>query len=248
MGFVGFTQGIILGIILSNIFFVVMYARRPVIRSLYTGSQLRSTVHRLYRQQKFLDKVGHQISVIKLQGFIFFGTVNQLNEHTRIFLKGPSQIRFLILDFSLISGIDYSAMEAFQTITRKLIVSATHIIFCGLGPEAKKVVSTGFFDETEALAGIQLTHMFDNLNQALEWCENTLLSTYYQNVERKIDIPVRRGRQHVANRETPRGNETKYAASEVAKGKNSQEFNFRISLFGVYRYSSSSFNTPSRLY
>jgi SulP family sulfate permease len=184
MGLVGFTEGIILGIILSNIFFVVMYAKRPVIRSLYSGSQLRSTVHRLYRQQKFLDKVGHQISVIKLQGFIFFGTVNQLNESTELFIKGPSQIRFLILDFSLISGIDYSAMEAFQTIARKLIANATHMIFCGLGPEAKKVVSSELFDEAENLAEIQLTHMFDNLNQALEWSENTLLSSYYQRVDR----------------------------------------------------------------
>lgn len=193
MGLIGFTEGIILGIILSNIFFVVMYARRPVIRSLYNGSQLRSTVHRLYRQQKFLDKVGHQISVIKLQGFIFFGTVNQLNEHTKIFINGPSPIRFLILDFSLISGIDYSAMEAFQSIGRKLIANATHMIFCGLGPEAKKVVSSGIFDESEDVFGMQLTHMFDNLNQSLEWCENTLLSTYYQKVERaqsKLHFPT----------------------------------------------------------
>jgi SulP family sulfate permease len=77
MGFIGFTEGIMIGIILACVFFVVMYARKPVVRSLYTGSQLRSTVHRLYRQQKFLDQVGGQICVTKLQGFIFFGTVNQ---------------------------------------------------------------------------------------------------------------------------------------------------------------------------
>ena len=93
MGIIGFTEGIIIGIILSNIFFVVMYARRPVIRSLYTGSQLRSTVHRLYRQQKFLDLVGNQISVIKLQGFIFFGTVNQCK--IMIFKNSKSANKFV---------------------------------------------------------------------------------------------------------------------------------------------------------
>ena len=111
MGFIGFTEGITIGIILACLFFVVMYARRPVIRSLYTGSQLRSTVHRLYRQQTFLDKVGEQICVIKLQGFIFFGTINQLNDQIKSLMERPgSKIRFIVLDFSLISGMDYSAM------------------------------------------------------------------------------------------------------------------------------------------
>lgn len=47
-----------------------MYARKSVIRATYTGSQLRSTVHRLFRQQCFLDQVGDQIHCIKLQGYV----------------------------------------------------------------------------------------------------------------------------------------------------------------------------------
>lgn len=47
-----------------------MYSRRSVIRASFTGSQLRSTVHRLYRQQMFLDQVGDQIHIIKLQGYV----------------------------------------------------------------------------------------------------------------------------------------------------------------------------------
>jgi SulP family sulfate permease len=131
------------------------------------------------------------------------------------------------LDFSLISGIDYSAMEAFQSIGRKLITNSTHMIFCGLGPDIKKIVSSGLFDESDDVLRIQFTHIFENLNQALEWCENILLSTYYQKVERAqsrsflielLDIPSRRNKMAVSNNETPRGNEISYAASMVAKG------------------------------
>jgi sulfate permease, SulP family len=71
MGFVGFTEGIFVGIILTCFFFVVIYARRSVIRQSFKGLQLRSTVHRLYRQQLFLDKVGDQIHIIKLQGSLY---------------------------------------------------------------------------------------------------------------------------------------------------------------------------------
>lgn len=77
MTIAGFTEGIIVGIILACLFFVVMYSRKSIIRSTASGKECRSTVHRLYRQQKFLDDVGSQILIIKLQGFMFFGTINQ---------------------------------------------------------------------------------------------------------------------------------------------------------------------------
>jgi SulP family sulfate permease len=54
---------------MACIFFVVMYSQKSIIRETFTGTQLRSTVHRLYRQQSFLDKVGAQTHIIKLQGY-----------------------------------------------------------------------------------------------------------------------------------------------------------------------------------
>ncbi len=63
---------------LTCFFFVVIYARKSVIRETFKGTQLRSTVHRLYRQEMFLDKVGEQIHIIKLQGFMFFGVRRQI--------------------------------------------------------------------------------------------------------------------------------------------------------------------------
>ena len=118
---------------------------------------------------------------------MFVSFVNPLvNYQTRIFTNDTTRVRFLILDFSLISGVDYSAMEAFQSIRRKLMSNSTHMIFCGLGIEQKKLVTSGLFDESEY--GIGLIHTFDNLNQALEWCENTLLTKYYQRIERAQSI------------------------------------------------------------
>ncbi|KND02916.1 uncharacterized protein SPPG_01997 [Spizellomyces punctatus DAOM BR117] len=178
MGVVGFTEGIVAGVILACTFFVVMYARKSVIRAVYTGSQLRSTVHRLYRQQCFLDQVGDQIHCIKLQGFMFFGTINQLDVYMQNVLNENPRIRYIVLDFSLIYGIDYSALESFHRIKRMLRERNTGLVFAGLATVGRTLAQSGIFEHEEEQDALNV-HNFGNLNEALEWCENQLLVTYY---------------------------------------------------------------------
>jgi SulP family sulfate permease len=108
MAFFGFTEGILAGMVLACFFFVVMYSRRSIIKSTQTGLELRSTVHRPYRQRLFLDNVGEQIKVVRLKGFLFFGTISQLETYMEDLLEKSRMIRFVILEFSLISGVDVS--------------------------------------------------------------------------------------------------------------------------------------------
>lgn len=77
MGFVGFPEGIGAGVVLSCVFFVFMYSRSSAIRETFTGKDVSSTISRPFRHQLFLDKVGTQTRILKLQGFMFFGTANQ---------------------------------------------------------------------------------------------------------------------------------------------------------------------------
>ncbi|KAI9204235.1 sulfate transporter family-domain-containing protein [Polychytrium aggregatum] len=195
MGVFGFTEGIIVGIILACVFFVVMYSRKSVIRANYTGMELRSTVHRLYRQRQFLDNVGDQIHIIKLQGFMFFGTVNQLDAYICELIHEITRIRFVILDFSLINGMDYSAMESFLRIRRIFREYHTHLVFASLGAESTREVSkSGLFDTDEN--GESFVHNFETLNESLEWCENQLLQTFYRKsharTSSKVDIPEKK--------------------------------------------------------
>jgi SulP family sulfate permease len=223
MGIVGFTEGIMVGVILACIFFVVMYSRKSIIRETFTGSQLRSTVHRLYRQQSFLDKVGNQIHIIKLQGFMFFGTVNQLDSYIKELLMDEPHIRFIVLDFSLIGGIDYSGLETFQRIKRNLTNTSTHLVFCGSLQLENEFRISGIFEleEEEEESNSMLVHIFETLNDALEWCENYLLSTYYVKSTRSSSVP----KSVPANYEprpsivpsTPREQQVYHAASTIIK-------------------------------
>lgn len=48
---IGFSEGILVGVVAACVFFVYIYSRKNIVRSTYSGAEIRSTVHRLYRQQ-----------------------------------------------------------------------------------------------------------------------------------------------------------------------------------------------------
>ena len=219
MAVVGFTEGIIVGVLLACVFFVLMYSNKSIIRETFDGAQSRSTVHRLYRQQTFLDKVGKQIRIIKLQGFMFFGTVNQLSSHILKLIKDDNLVKFVILDFSLISGVDFSGLETFLRIKSKLEESKTNLVFCGLNQVEPALRKTGIFERPETnLEYRDYVHIFETLNDALEWSENQLLLTYYENGNSRTEqksIPHREVRFQNVIESTPRLNQLASAANSV---------------------------------
>ncbi|KAI8849126.1 hypothetical protein BC829DRAFT_417082 [Chytridium lagenaria] len=139
----GFTEGILTGMVLACFFFVIMYSRKSIIRSSHTGSEVRSTVHRPYRQKLYLDKVGDQIRIVKLQGFMFFGVISQLEGFLERMLEEVPRIRFVVLEFGLITGVDYSAMEAF------FADKAT-----SYGKECRDLAMSGIFDTDDEIHDI----------------------------------------------------------------------------------------------
>jgi SulP family sulfate permease len=182
MAVLGFIEGIFLGIIMACVFFVVSNSQKSAIRATFFGSSIKSTVRRRYRQHIFLKHVGNQIYVMKLQGYMFFGTISGVERAIRQVIahrqwkKNP--IRFLIVDFSLVNGLDFSAAEAFIRIHRLLALKNVYLVLCGTSytsDAGKALRSVGIWGDTP----IDYLEIFENFNEALEWCENELLATYY---------------------------------------------------------------------
>jgi anti-anti-sigma regulatory factor len=173
----GFTEGILAGIILANTFFVFIYSRKTIVRSIKTGQSLRSTVHRLTRQQVFLDHCAHLIRIIQLQGYLFFGTIRQLNKFVRGVVKTKGDdTRFIVLDFGMVTGIDYSALEAFIRLRSDCAERGVEMVVCGWATISEELFKIGLFDTHDAFP----VHAFSTLNEALEWSENRLLQTFYE--------------------------------------------------------------------
>lgn len=181
MGAWDFVYGVLAGILLACLSFVVEAARQPVVKGIYTGVVARSTVLRHPKQQEFLKDVGNQICVIKLQGTVFFGSIGGVEKAIRAkfengkFHKNP--IKYLIIDMKGVSSIDFSAAEGFRRILNLTNEFGTQLIISSV-EEENDIISAlrdaGLWDNCSVL-DIQL---FNTLNYALEWCENSFLKTY----------------------------------------------------------------------
>lgn len=99
-------------VLLLQVSFVVMSSQRRAIRSILSGSSAHSTVRRHPKQSAWLADVGSQIRIVKLQGFLFFGTISNVEATVRKLLDAASwsdnPIRFLVVDFSMASGASRS--------------------------------------------------------------------------------------------------------------------------------------------
>jgi MFS superfamily sulfate permease-like transporter len=64
-----FVLGLLLGVVLASLFFVIQNSRRRPIRAVFSGATAKSTVRRPHAQRQFIQQVGSQTCVMKLQGF-----------------------------------------------------------------------------------------------------------------------------------------------------------------------------------
>ncbi|KAF3197605.1 hypothetical protein TWF192_010255 [Orbilia oligospora] len=194
MGLYDFVVGILVGIILTSLAFVIQASQKPAIRAAYSGA--RSTVRRHPFQQRFLNQVGPQIYLYKLGGFIFFGTISSVENSIldlldeRNFNERP--IRFLVLDLTGVNGIDFSAAEAFMRIRRMLEKRDIFLVLTGPNGDVNAALEgVGIWDGGEE--GVKL---FSDLNDGLQWSENFLLEAYYASKDQvsrttHLEVPSR---------------------------------------------------------
>ncbi|KAF8944186.1 hypothetical protein BGZ47_004547 [Haplosporangium gracile] len=218
----GFVEGIFMGILLACVFFVVSNSRKEGVRFSCTGESAKSTVRRVYRQQKFLRHVGRQIYIFKLQGDMFFGTINKVEKEIQdVFSRRRweiNPIQFLVLDFSLVRNVDFSAAEGFGRIRRAVRRKGVCLVLAGLDEEGEVGKALHMVGVWGAGAGAGLgeghghghtaagedkypTQNFPGLSEALEYCENCLLESYYRTRESTLEMAKRKRLMEVANQD-----------------------------------------------
>lgn len=184
MGTWDFVSGILVGIILACVSFVVQNSRKSAIRATYSGNVAGSTVRRPPIQQRFLTDAGKQTLIMKLGGYLFFGTIVNVENTMRGLIEEEAfsrrPIRFLILDFSRVYGLDFSAAEAFTRINRILRKRNVQTAISGLdvhGDVGRSLQNVGLFEEENGVP------IYEDLNSALEFCENDYLKVFYNHRE-----------------------------------------------------------------
>ncbi|KAG0294604.1 hypothetical protein BGZ98_001713, partial [Dissophora globulifera] len=235
----GFVEGIFLGILLACVFFVVTNSRKEGVRYSCTGESAKSTVRRVYRQQKFLRQVGRQIYIFKLQGDMFFGTINKVEKEIQdVFSRRRwevNPIQFLVLDFSLVRNVDFSAAEGFGRIRRAVRAKGVCLVLSGLDEEGEVGMALQMVGVWGAGAGAGMgeghghgahfsmdgfdTQSFPGLSEALEYCENCLLQSYYRTREMTLELARHKRQMEAASQDdnvlSPDSEATRFFTEEM---------------------------------
>lgn len=184
MGIYDFVIGIGVGILLAFVALIIQTSRISAIRGTYAGDIVSSTVRRNPSQYNYLKQVGQQTFIIKLTGYLFFGTIVSVEEKIRALLDDSAfakqPIKFVILDMLYVTGLDYSAGEAFNTISR--LLDNKGVVLSVSGVDAETQVGRNLRAVGLGNGDIEVM-MLPDLNSALESCENELLKTLYARQE-----------------------------------------------------------------
>ena len=88
----GILTGMALGLVVAIAFFVLEYSRMDVIKQEFSGSFHRSNLDRSFAQNQLLQREGGKILILRLQGYIFFGTAYRFYEHVRSRITPPEAV------------------------------------------------------------------------------------------------------------------------------------------------------------
>jgi len=170
--FVGFLEGVVAGIALAALLFVVRYSRISAIQSRHSLREQRSSVERSNTAKALLDHKGSEVLIYKLRGFLFFGTANAILDAVAEQEDPPlGECTAVLMDLSRVTGIDVSALNTFAQIRSRCKEAGVSLLYCGAPPETVNgLQAMGAVMEE---AGQPLIFQDDDF--AMEYIENRLL-------------------------------------------------------------------------
>ena len=144
------------------------------IRFLQSGDVFHSNVDRSPSERRILRERGGRILVLRLHGFLFLGTLYGLLKtiRQRMDSLGPDGLKYVLLDFSAVSGLGTSALFGFRRLEQLAREHGLLLFFTSVQLEMEEhLEALGYhLGDQEGLCRIYL-----NLDYALESCEDAIL-------------------------------------------------------------------------
>ncbi|MBK6736589.1 MAG: SLC26A/SulP transporter family protein [Haliea sp.] len=170
---VGFLEGVMVGLLGAIVLFVINYSRINVVRYALSGKERSSNVERNSAEEKFLREAGGQTLILKLEGYLFFGTAAALARRIEDRLADPAQppLRYAVLDFAQVTEMDSSAALSFMKLAQEASQSNFFLLLTGLSRKMHKRLMGNWF-EKENTSYIQI---MPDLDRGIEWCEERIL-------------------------------------------------------------------------
>lgn len=154
-----------------HLFNVASSTSSTVIRSVYDCSRFRSRRQRRVSETELLAREGSRIRVFELRGELMFGATESV---TQQILNEQDAIDFLVIDLRRVFEIDPAATSILVSFSDILATRGIRLFFTGANDH-------NLFIRRIRAASLDLVSpslfVFDEIDRALEWCENALLAS-----------------------------------------------------------------------
>ncbi len=165
----GFLPGVVLGLVMAVVLFAVSYGRIELVREVAFGETYRSNVDRPASEKAALRTMGDRVQILRVHGFVFFGSANGLLERIRKRVEqGP--LRYLLVDLQRASGVDASAVVSFVKVVHLAEAGGFELVLAGATDAVREQLERGGVIETPGVVSFE-----PDLDRGLQRCEDGLL-------------------------------------------------------------------------
>jgi SulP family sulfate permease len=167
----GYLAGIVVGLVLAAVLFAFSYGRVDLARAVPFGEAFHSNVDRPPAERAALRELGDRVAIVRLSGFVFFGSTPRLLRRVRAVLDAPTPPRFLVIDLQRATGMDSSAVVALAKVARMTSARGTELVLTGVAEQIREQLERGGVTEE----GAGSVRFEPDLDRGLERCEDALL-------------------------------------------------------------------------
>lgn len=169
----GFVEGVLLGILVTALLFVLRYSFISAIHGEYNLGEFRSSVEWSGADNAALNKHADEALILTLRGFLFFGTSNTIR-NTLFDRINVGRYSAILLDLRRVTGIDGSAMQVFRQIYQLCDANGVRLLYSGVSDIARnRLIAVGGVGEQDGKA-----LLFSDIDFAVEWLESELLARH----------------------------------------------------------------------
>lgn len=166
----GLLSGVVVGLVLAFALFAVNYSRIELVREVEFGSTHRSNVERPSGERLALREMADRVQILRVNGFVFFGTASGLLERVRKRVEGGS-LRFLLLDLRRVTGMDSSAVLSFRKVSNLAQANGFELVLSGVPDAVRKQLQRGNVVPSDGVVRFE-----PDLDRGLQRCEDGLLA------------------------------------------------------------------------
>jgi len=165
----GIITGVAFGLLVASLFFAYSYSRANYVRHDLSVATHRSNKERTLEATAMLQEQGGIGRALCLQGYLFFALASSLVETCRNLIVRDG-VRYLVLDFRMVQGMDASAALGLSKLHQLCVRYRVVLIVSGLRPEQQAVLQQMRFLPQREI------RVVSDLDRGMEWIENRLLA------------------------------------------------------------------------